>query len=127
MKHFDNWLRVNHHIADDESIFEVKTPESTLLLIVVWIMTQCVPCLMSLNFSSTGLRCDTINPDGSQKDSKDIPQTYSHVTKLRSSLTYGFGRKYNRGTCDWDFNKETAEWEGNPSMSLQVARYMVAL
>ena len=72
-------------------------------------------------------RCDTINPDGSQKDSKDIPRTYSHAQKLRSALTYGFGRKYDRGSRDWAFNKETAAWEGNPSISLHVARYMVAL
>jgi hypothetical protein len=82
---------------------------------------------MSLHFIATCLRCDTINPDGSQKDLKDTPRTYSHATKLRSSLTYGFGRKYNRGTREWGFNKESAEWEGNPSMSLHVARYMVAL
>jgi hypothetical protein len=68
-----------------------------------------------------------MNPDGSKKDLKDIPRTYSHAMKLRSALTYGFGRKYDRGTREWSLNKETAEWEGNPSISVQVARYMVAL
>lgn len=43
------------------------------------------------------------------------------------ALTYGFGRKYDRGTQAWSFSKDTVKWEGNPSISVQVARYMVAL
>jgi hypothetical protein len=129
MKLFDIWLKKNGHIAEGESIFKIKTPESTPLLIVAWIMTQCVLHRSSSpkSISGTNIRCDIINPDGSEKDLKEIPRTYSHAMKLRSSLTYGFGRKYDRGTREWSFNKETTEWEGNPSISIQVARYMVAL
>jgi hypothetical protein len=47
--------------------------------------------------------------------------------KLRSALTYGFGRDYDRGNRQWALNKGNGEWEGNPSVSTQVARYMVAL
>jgi len=72
-------------------------------------------------------RCDTINPDGSKKDETDVPRTYTHAMKLRSALTYGFGREYNRGSREWVLNKDSGEWEGNPSVSIHVARYMVAL
>jgi len=47
--------------------------------------------------------------------------------KLRSALTYGFGRRPDRATQPWTLNKQNGEWEGNPSGSIQVGRYMVAL
>jgi hypothetical protein len=53
--------------------------------------------------------------------------TYTHAMKLRSALTYGFGRQYDRGNRQWTLNKGNGEWEGNPSVSTRVARYMVAL
>jgi hypothetical protein len=42
MKLFDIWLQTKGHIAEGRSIFTIKTPESTPLLIVAWIMTQYV-------------------------------------------------------------------------------------
>jgi hypothetical protein len=46
--------------------------------------------------------------------------------KMRSALTYGFGRLYSRGNSPWS-SRDSVRWEGNPSVSAQVSRYMVAL
>ena len=78
--------------------------------------------------NSIYFRCDTINPDGSEKQSTEVvPFTFSHAQKLRSSLTYGFGRQYKRGNNAWVFKTDAGEWDGNPSLSTEVARYMISL
>lgn len=71
--------------------------------------------------------CDLYNPDGTTKGHENLPSTYGHAMKLRAAMTYGFGRHYHRGNHAWSYNSRTREWEGNPSVSDQVARYMVAL
>jgi len=47
--------------------------------------------------------------------------------KLRSALTYGFRRHSRRGTTPWPQNLATQRWEGNPSVSVPVSRYMLSL
>lgn len=47
--------------------------------------------------------------------------------KLRSAITYGFGRHYRCGTTPWSQNLATQRWEGNPSVSVSVSRYMLSL
>jgi len=130
MGHFDVWLQKNRHLSNEASIFSIKLSEATPLWIVAWIMAQYVFILSpGYRFHSFQFerRCDTINPDGSTKDPTITVSTYTHAMKLRSALTYGFGRQYARGNRQWILNKENGEWEGNPSVSVQVARYMVAL
>ncbi len=46
--------------------------------------------------------------------------------RMRAALTYRFGRLAARGNTDWSLG-ENGKWKGNPSMSLQVSRYMVSL
>jgi len=84
--------------------------------------------LLSLNglHLSITCRCDSINPDGSEKPPTEYRRAYTHAMKMRSALTYGFGRLYSRGNSPWAC-RDGIRWDGNPSVSPQVARYMVAL
>jgi hypothetical protein len=52
--------------------------------------------------------------------------SYSHAMKMRAAMTYGFGRLNSRGTRPWHIT-DAGKWEGNPSISDQVSRYMVSL
>lgn len=46
----------------------------------------------------SNISCNQINPDGSAKMKEEVTHTYTHAMKLWSSLTYGFGHQYKRGT-----------------------------
>jgi len=81
---------------------------------------------LNLNGLHLSIRCDSINPDGSEKPSTEYRRAYTHAMKMRSALTYGFGRLYSRGNSPWS-SRDGIRWEGNPSVSPQVGRYMVAL
>lgn len=76
--------------------------------------------------NSTFYRCDTINIDGTPKDPGEYRRTYTYAMKMRSAMTYGFGRSYERGRTHWT-QTEGISWTGNPSISTIVSRYMVAL
>ncbi len=129
MAHFESWLQQNGYLENTKSIFTIDSmPEQTPLWIIAWIMSQFV-FLSSVPFFSLQIEdsCDIIKPNGCKKDPGTPVSTYTHAMKLRSSLTYGFGRNHRRGKRDWILNSESGEWNGNPSVSIQVARYMVAL
>ncbi|KAF8335627.1 hypothetical protein F5887DRAFT_891825 [Amanita rubescens] len=72
------------------------------------------------------LRCDTVRVDGSDRPPTERRRSYSWAMKMRSSMTYGFGRLCKRGKTRWSSPDEVT-WTGNPSMSTLVSRYMVAL
>ncbi|KJA19681.1 hypothetical protein HYPSUDRAFT_120163, partial [Hypholoma sublateritium FD-334 SS-4] len=71
-------------------------------------------------------RCDEIGLDGSKKPQGHHCRTYTNAMKMRSALTYGFGRIYERGNVAWHCS-DGKEYKGNPSISTQVSRYMLAL
>ena len=79
------------------------------------------------------VRCDSIALDG-----KSTPQgprgTFTHAQKMRSSMTYVFGRIHGLGSYPWQIIHPEIEGSGtaphaigNPSVSEQVATYMVSL
>ncbi|KJA18490.1 hypothetical protein HYPSUDRAFT_122930, partial [Hypholoma sublateritium FD-334 SS-4] len=81
---------------------------STPFLIVVWIMNE----------------CDTIGLDG--KPAVGTRSSYTHAQKMRASMTYIFGRKCQAGRIPWNVPR-TGTPVGNPSLSSDVAMYMVSL
>lgn len=71
--------------------------------------------------------CDTIRIDGTPRAPDEEHRSYSFAMKMRSSMTYGFGRLCERGRTHWSQSTDGVTWTGNPSMSVLVSRYMVAL
>ncbi|KAF8958230.1 hypothetical protein BDZ97DRAFT_1668802, partial [Flammula alnicola] len=70
--------------------------------------------------------CDDITPDGRRKGVTEHRCTFANAMKMRSSASYGFGRIYSRGNAPWRL-KDGINYEGNPSISTEVSRYMLAL
>ena len=70
------------------------------------------------------IRCDTIGLDG--KPAVGARSSYTHAQKMRSSMTYIFGRKCQAGRTPWHV-PQTGIPVGNPSVSDDVATYMVSL
>ena len=69
-------------------------------------------------------RCDSISLDG--KGPSTGPQSsYTHAQKMRASMTYLFGRVCKLGNVYWQQSGSTVS--GNPSVSNEVASYMVSL
>src|SRR5882762_5632639 len=52
--------------------------------------------------------------------------SFSYAMKMRAAMTYGFGRSDKFGNRAWH-QTDTGQWQGNPSMSDQVSRYMNSL
>ncbi|KAF8332916.1 hypothetical protein F5887DRAFT_1173636 [Amanita rubescens] len=69
--------------------------------------------------------CDTLKIDGFPKAPDDYRRSYAWAMKMRSSMTYGFGRLCERGRTHWSSDGITCA--GNPSISNLVSRYMIAL
>lgn len=54
--------------------------------------------------------------------------SYTHAQKMRASMTYIFGRKCRLGRVPWQASgSQTGTPIGNPSVSDDVATYMVSL
>ena len=71
-------------------------------------------------------RCDELANDGSKKPQTQMRNSYGHAMRMRAAMTYGFGRFNSRGTIPWRIS-DNGQWQGNPSISPQVSRYMVSL
>jgi len=110
IKAFDIWLVKHKYIQAGETVFEEPVSDKAPEWIAMWIMDE----------------CDEIALDGSKKPSTQARSSYSHAMKMRAAATYGFGRRYSRGSTPW-YITESGQWRGNPSISTQVSRYMVSL
>ncbi|KDR70557.1 hypothetical protein GALMADRAFT_76008 [Galerina marginata CBS 339.88] len=110
MAAFDRFLQGNHYINPGESVFTAKPNARTPLLIIAWIMKA----------------CDDMNPDGTRKGAQEHRCTFANAMKMRSSATYGFGRVFSRGNFPWN-SADGVDYFGNPSISTEVSRYMLAL
>ena len=75
----------------------------------------------------TATRCDEIQLDGSRKPAGVVRSTYTHAQKMRASMTHVFGRDLGLGSEKWHKNEHTGHMAGNPSVSTQLASYMVSL
>ncbi|KDR76101.1 hypothetical protein GALMADRAFT_247303 [Galerina marginata CBS 339.88] len=106
----DKFLTKNNYIRAEESVFTMKSTAHTPLLIIGWIMEE----------------CDEVGPDGRQKGENEHRCTFANAMKMRSAATYGFGRILARGNTPWQ-STDGVEFRGNPSISTEVSRYMLAL
>ena len=75
----------------------------------------------------TGIRCNEINLDGSDKAPSIVRNTYAHAQKMRAAMTYTFGRLHGLRTLPWHQSEITSTMVGNPSVSDTVSSYMVSL
>jgi hypothetical protein len=61
----------------------------------------------------------------------DLPDakgcTYSHALKMRAALSWAFAYKMGIGTNEPWLKTKSGEYQGNPSISHEVGRYMVSL
>lgn len=71
-------------------------------------------------------RCDSIALDGSGP-STGPQSSYSHAQKMHASMTYTFGRVCKVGNACWQPSESGTSGTGNPSVSMEVATYMVSL
>ena len=60
---------------------------------------------------------------------RNRPATYSHALKMRSAISYWFAFKCPVlcGSTEWQQVRSTSKFQGNPSLSPMVMRYMRAL
>jgi hypothetical protein len=65
------------------------------------------------------------SPNETDPLSKGKGYTMSHAVKMRAAVSWGFGTVKKCGHMEWRQTK--AGFEGNPSLSYDVSRYMVAL
>ncbi|KAF8706311.1 hypothetical protein AX14_013801 [Amanita brunnescens Koide BX004] len=110
MKSFENWAIKHHPNVERDAVFAPSISPKTPTWICSWIMEH----------------CDTIKIDGTPKDPGEYRRSYTWAMKMRSAMTYGFGRLYERGRTHWT-STDGINWTGNPSISTIVSRYMVAL
>jgi hypothetical protein len=54
-------------------------------------------------------------------------RTWSHALKMRSAVSWGFAYKLGIGNNEPWLRTRTGEYQGNPSISHEVGRYMVSL
>jgi hypothetical protein len=54
-------------------------------------------------------------------------RTWSHALKMRSAVSWGFAYKLGIGSNEPWLRTRTGEFQGNPSISHEVGRYMVSL
>src|SRR6266446_5477661 len=72
-------------------------------------------------------RCDEISLDGNRKPAGVVRSKYTHAQKMRASMTHVFGRDFGLGSERWQKSEWTGRMAGNPSVSTQLASYMVSL
>jgi len=53
--------------------------------------------------------------------------TYSHALKMRAALSWEFAYKMGIGSNELWLRTKSGEYQGNPSISHEVGRYMVSL
>ncbi|RXW16917.1 hypothetical protein EST38_g8936 [Candolleomyces aberdarensis] len=112
MGQYESWVIKRGFVkaSKDVDVFGKDVRRLTPFFIIGWIMAV----------------CDDTNPDQTKKPATQTRASYSHAMKMRAALTYGFGRYYGRGSNEWHM-LEDGRFIGNPSISSEVARYMVAL
>lgn len=52
--------------------------------------------------------------------------TYSHALKMRAAASWGFAHHMDCGHQEWR-QMRNGEYEGNPSLSYEVGKYMISL
>ena len=65
--------------------------------------------------------------DGSPKPVGAVRSRYTHAQKMRASMTHIFGWDLGQGNQCWTKDERTDRMKGNPSVSPQLASYMVSL
>ncbi|TRM57293.1 DNA breaking-rejoining enzyme [Schizophyllum amplum] len=74
------------------------------------------------------LRCDSIDfRTGEQKPSRQQRCTLATAEKNRAGITYLFAILFGHGKDEWRRDPATGKTTGNPSISVLVSHYMVAL
>ena len=68
-------------------------------------------------------RCDEVRSDGTTRTIGEARATYTSATKMRSAVTYLIGRGAN---TPWN-SDDGIHYRGNPSLSVEVSRYMLTL
>ncbi|KAI1782501.1 hypothetical protein LXA43DRAFT_1103924 [Ganoderma leucocontextum] len=107
---FGRWCKNGGFIPSNVDVFGEIAVENMPQLICLWILQA----------------ADNVNPDGTHKPWSEKRVSYSYAMRMRAALTYKFGRLSTRGNLEWTMG-EDGKWKGNPSLSLQVSRYMVSL
>jgi hypothetical protein len=65
--------------------------------------------------------------DGHRKPPEMTRSRYTHAQKMRASMTHVFGQDLGLGNQRWKKQEGSGRMVGNPSVSPQLASYMVSL
>ena len=115
-------------ITKAEDFLCPNPPNDADIFIISWIMHEYVSGAGTyFSVCLTSPRCDEIMLDGSPKPVGAVRSRYTHAQKMRASMTHIFGRDLGQGNQCWTKDERTDRMKGNPSVSPQLASYMVSL
>lgn len=87
--------------------------------IICWIMETC---------ESEGLKLKSSSLNNTEDEVLEAKgHTYSHALKMRAAVSWGFAYKQGVGSNEPWIKTKSGEYQGNPSISHEVGRYMVSL
>ncbi|KAI0667790.1 hypothetical protein C8Q78DRAFT_1082069 [Trametes maxima] len=104
---YEKWLRDNNFIEAQDDVFAEDISPDTPNYIAMFIMDT----------------CDEITLSGSPRPPQVYRGTHAHGMKIRSALTYGYGRLPSRGRLPWhqtdqDYNHQPHIWSIDGAVTL---------
>jgi hypothetical protein len=119
---------IKQNLVKKGEFFSDNPGDHAAHFIAAWIMNACVRhCPSFVHCSTDHSRCDKVSLDGTKKPHTEERASYSHVQKMRASMTYAFGRVLRCGSMNWQWSESKNKMIGNPSISETVSTYMLSL